>query len=129
MASRIYFSLLIVVTVFALAGCYTTPVRHLSADVALLQAGKSTRQDVIVFLGDPDEQQELGEGVEKWLYKEKDTSFVEKTPLLGRYLGAPTYNQVVVTFRNGIVIESVYSYSDDDDLDWANDFSWQEKKK
>ncbi len=129
MASRIYSFFLVVVTVFALAGCYTTPVRHLSADAALLQAGKSTRQDVLVFLGDPDEQQELAEGVEKWLYKEKDTSFFEKTPLVGRYLGAPTYNQVVVTFRNGIVTESVYSYSDQDDLDWANDFSWQEKKK
>jgi hypothetical protein len=129
MASRLYFSFLVVVTVFALAGCYTTPVRHLSADAALLQAGKSTRQDVIVFLGDPDEQQELGEGVEKWLYKEKDTSFIEKTPFLGKYLGAPTYNQVVVTFRNGIVTDTVYSYSDEDDLDWANDFSWQEKKK
>jgi len=116
-------------TFFALAGCYTTPVRHLAADAALLQAGKSTQQDVIVFLGDPDEQQVLGEGVEKWLYKEKDTSFFEKTPLVGPYLGAPAHNQVVVTFRNGIVTESVYSYSDKDDLDWANDFSWQEKKK
>ena len=129
MASRIYSSLLVVLTVFALAGCYTTPVRHLSADAALLQAGKSTRQDVIVFLGDPEQQQDLGEGVEKWLYKEKDIGFLEKTPLLGRYMGSPTYNQLVVTFRNGIVSEAVYSYSDDADLDWANDFSWQEKKK
>jgi hypothetical protein len=129
MASRMYSSLLVLLTVFALAGCYMTPVRHLSADTALLQAGTSTRQDVIVFLGDPDEQQELGEGVEKWLYKEKDTGYLEKTPLIGRYFGSPTYNQLVITFRNGIVTDSVYSYSDDDDMDWANDFSWQEKKK
>lgn len=129
MASRIYCCFLVALSIFALAGCYTTPVRHLSADAALLQAGKSTQQDVIVFLGDPDEQQDLGEGAAKWLYKEKDISFLEKTPLVGRYLGAPAYNQLVVTFRNGIVSESVYSYADEDDLDWTNDFSWQEKKK
>ena len=129
MVSRINSFVLLFLVFFMLGGCYMTPVRHLASDIALLQVGKSTREDVIVFLGDPDEQQELGEGVQKWLYKDKNMSFLQKTPLLGSKLGSPEFNQVVVTLRNGVVSACDYSYSDEDDMDWAKDFSWQEKKK
>lgn len=105
------------------------PVRHLASDIALLQVGTSTRQDVVIFLGEPDEQQAMGEGVEKWLYREKNTSLLQKTPLLGKRLGSPTFNQVVVTLKDGVVAACEYSYADEDDMDWAKDFSWQEKKK
>jgi hypothetical protein len=33
----------------------------------------------------------------------------------------------VITFKNGIVTGSVFSSNDEDDLDWADDFSWQKK--
>jgi hypothetical protein len=129
MASRLYSFLLFLLALSTLVGCYTKPVRHLASDIALLQVGKSTREDVIVFLGDPDEQQEVGEGVQKWLYKDKNISLLQKTPLIGSKLGSPEYNQVVVTLRNGVVSACDYSYADEDDMDWAKDFSWQEKKK
>lgn len=108
-------------------GCYIHPVRHLAADVALLQEGKSTTQDVLIFLGEPDEQQQGEDGREIWFYKEEDRSFFEKTPYLGKYIGSPDYRQVVVEFRNGIVVRSAYTSSDEDDLDWTKDFSWQDK--
>lgn len=112
---------------FSLSGCYITPVRHLAADIALVQVGQSTREDVLIFLGDPDEQQVLGDGVEKWLYMQTKLSTVEKTPLVGKYFGAPEVNRVLITFTNGIVSDSVFSSSDKDELDWADDYSWQKK--
>jgi hypothetical protein len=133
MALRINFRLLVIVALVAtlctMSGCYTTPVRHLAADVSLLKIGESTAEEVLIFLGPPDEQQEQGDAVEKWLYRDKDMTLIEKTPLVGKHLGSPEYKQVVVTITNNIVSGVVYSASDDDELDWADDYSWQEKKK
>lgn len=133
MVLRKFFHLLIVfalaTTLGTISGCYNTPVRHLTADVSLIKIGESTAEDALIFLGQPDEQQEMGAGVEKWLYRDKEESLLQKTPLIGKRLGAPEYRQVVVTISNNIVTGVDYSSSDDDDLNWADDYSWQEKKK
>ncbi|EKD36365.1 MAG: hypothetical protein ACD_75C01535G0002 [uncultured bacterium] len=129
MAARIWTFLLALMLVFGVTGCYVKQVRHLASDSALLKVGVSTREEVVIFLGEPDEQQEVGKGVEKWLYRDKDASFLEKTPLIGKHIGSPQYHQVVVTLRNGIVADCVYSSTDEDDMDWANDYSWQRNSK
>ena len=118
---------IMLLAVFSLSGCYITPVRHLAADIALVQVGQSTREDVLIFLGDPDEQQVLENGVEKWLYVQTKASTVEKTPFLGKYFGTPEVNRVLITFINGIATDSVFSSNDKDELDWADDYSWQKK--
>ncbi len=133
MALGINFRLLIflaLVSIFVtISGCYTTPVRHLAADVSLLKIGETTAEDVLIFLGPPDEQQEQEGGAETWIYRDKDMSLIEKTPFIGKRLGSPEYRQVVVTLTNNIVSGVDYSASDDDDLDWADDYSWQKNKK
>lgn len=129
MVLRTNFFLLLLFTLVALSGCYNTPVRHLAADVALLKVGESTEEDVLIFLGAPDERQELAKGEEKWLYNDKHMTLLEKAPLVGKRIGSPEYRQVVVTLKNKIVTEVVYSSSDADDLGWADDFSWQENKE
>jgi hypothetical protein len=129
MVLRTNFVLLLLLALVAISGCYNTPVRHLAADVALLKVGESTEEDVLIFLGAPDKQQELDAGVEKWLYNDKHMTFLEKAPLVGKRLGAPEYRQVVVTLQNKIVTGVTYSSSDADDLGWSDDFSWQEKKE
>ena len=121
------FLFILALSVCLLSGCYVNPVRHLAADIALVQVGQSTREEVLIFLGDPDEQQVLENGTEKWLYTQATKSGFEKTPLLGKYLGTPEVNRAVISFTNGIVTGSVFSSNDEDDLDWANDFSWQKK--
>lgn len=112
-----------------ISGCYNKPVRHLASDVALLKVGSSTEEDVLVFLGEPDEQQELEEGVETWLYRDKTMTFLEKAPLVGKRLGSPEYKVVMVTITNKIVTEVLYSASDKDDMNWADDYPWQEKQE
>jgi len=121
--------LFLMVTAFILSGCYNKPVRHLVSDAALLQIGRSSGDDVLIYMGDPDEQKIIGDGVEKWLYKKEERTFLEKIPYAGRQFGAPEYSQVVVTLVDGIVTECVFSLSDEDDMDWADDYSWQEKKE
>lgn len=129
MVLRTNFFLLLLLALVAISGCYSTPVRHLAADVALLKVGESTEEDVLIFLGAPDEQQELAAGVEQWLYNDKHMTLLEKAPLVGKRIGSPEYRQVVVTIKNKIVTEVVYSSSDADDLGWADDFPWQENKE
>lgn len=121
-----YFFTMLLAACF-ISGCYITPVRHLAADIALVQVGQSTREDVLVFLGDPDEQQVLDSGVEKWLYTQTKKSTAEKTPFLGKYFGTPEVSRVVITFNNGLVTDSVFSSNDKDELNWADDYSWQKK--
>ncbi|MGW8192984.1 MAG: hypothetical protein ACWGOX_01850 [Desulforhopalus sp.] len=121
--------LLLLAAIAGSSGCYTTPVRHLASDVALLNVGKSTQQDVLVFLGEPDEQQVVGGGVERWFYENEDQTVLEKTPYVGKYFGSPEYNRVVVTLTNGIVTDCTFLSTDADDYDWADDFSWQEREE
>ncbi len=124
-----YFFIILVATVFVLSGCYNKPVRHLTSDAALLKIGVSSNEDVLIYLGDPDEQSVLGDGVEKWLYKREKKTLLEKIPYAGRQFGAPEYSQVVVTITNGVVTDCIFSLSDEDDTEWADDYSWQEKRK
>jgi hypothetical protein len=121
--------LLFAVALTTISGCYNKPVRHLASDVALLKVGQSTEEDVLIFLGEPDEQQEVSEGVEKWLYRDKYMTFMEKAPIVGKRLGSPEYKLVVVTISNDIVTDVIYSVTDADDMDWADDYPWQEKKE
>ena len=115
--------------VLILSGCYSHPVRNLASDAALVKVGQSTRDDVLSFLGEPDDQQTVAKGVEKWLYREKTTTTLEKAPVVGKYFGTPGVGRVVVTLKDDRVTDCTYDAHDDDDTDWAKDFSWQEKEK
>ena len=128
MGSKNRVFVLLLVALVGLSGCYTRPVRHLASDVALLKVGTSTQEDVLVFLGEPDEQQMVSEGVERWLYLKEDKTLFERTPFIGKHIGSPQYSRVVVTLTKGIVSDCVFSVTDEDDFDWADDFDWQEKE-
>jgi hypothetical protein len=129
MASRKTSFFILVFLCCLIEGCYSTPVRHLSSDIALLQVGKSTKQDVIIYLGEPDDQIEEADGIQKFLYREKNNSFFRNTPLIGKKLGTSEVDQVVVTMKNGVVTACEYSYITDGDKGWSKNFSWQEKKQ
>ncbi|SDO47639.1 hypothetical protein SAMN05660330_00339 [Desulforhopalus singaporensis] len=126
---RLPMILLLIGMLLALSACYTKPVRHLGADVSLLSEGESTKEDVLIFLGDPDDQVQLDGNRVKWLYLDKNMSLMEKTPFFGKYVGAPEITQVVVTFNNGVVESIDYSSSDQDELEWTDDFPWQKRKE
>lgn len=119
----------VVFTVLALSSCYNTPVRHLASDAALIEIGKSNRNDVRTYLGEPDEQIILDNGEERWLYTEFEDSMVKDAPYVGKYFGEHDYGTVTVTIKNDIVTECIYDAWEYDSDDWADDFKWQENKK
>ncbi len=123
------FLLLVLAMALLVSGCYNKPVRHLASDVSLLKIGESTQEDVLVYLGDPDELEDLGNGTQKWVYRDEKASFFEKTPWVGKYVGSPEDRQVEVTLKNGIVVERSFTAYDEDDLSWSKDFSWQENEQ
>jgi len=118
----------ILLSLFTLAGCYNTPVRHLASDAILIKVGESKRNDVLTYLGEPDDQIILGNGEEKWVYREYENSIVKEAPVVGKYFGEPDYGTVTVIIKDNVVTDCTYGGWESDDRGWANDFDWQEEK-
>ena len=114
--------------VAALGGCYGKPVRHLASDAVLIKVGESNTKDVLTYLGEPDEQVVVAEGVETWTYREYENSMVKKAPLVGKYFGKPDYGTVTLTLTGGVVTDCIYGAWDAEGQSWASDFDWQEEK-
>lgn len=109
-----------------LAGCYNKPIRHLASDVVLIEAGSSSNEDVLIYLGEPDATSVGDDGVERWLYRDKHyQTIIEQTPYIGEYVGKPEIVQVVVVLKNNVVQDCIFSSHDEDDLAWTDDFDWQ----
>lgn len=94
--------------VLMMTGCAKKNVRHLASDVCLITPEVSTREDVLTYLGQPDEQYEMTDGSETWFYHELRKSMLADTPYLGDKLGDKTYETVKVTFAGDIVRTCVY---------------------
>jgi hypothetical protein len=89
------------------------PVRHLASDVCLLVQGQSTKQEVLTYLGPPDERRSTGEGTEEWIYYETRKSLMRKTPLVGNRLGYEEKETAVVSFDGDVVRACVIRQFDD----------------
>ena len=99
-------------TIF-LAGCQSKQVRHLASDVCLLSPGVS-QQEVLTYMGVPNERRLNEQGNEIWLYFQVNKSFLRKTPYIGDKLGNEDYDMVTVTFLNEAVSTCIYrSYTEE----------------
>ncbi len=120
--------LLLISVLLMFTGCYNRPVRHLASDVSLIKIGQSTRQDVLVYLGEPDLQRMVSASLEEWVYIEEKESIYQQAPWVGDVFSADGYGKIVVTLAKDVVIGCQYSAFDKDEFDWSDDFSWQKKK-
>lgn len=104
------------------AGCSTvsTPVRHLSSDVCLVMPESTTRQEVLSFLGEPDQKITSAGKSETWLYLKVNKSFSKKLPLLGAKLGNQNYETVTVTFAGDLVKTCLYRQFDEAEFEKFN---------
>ncbi|MCI5142189.1 MAG: hypothetical protein D3909_10820, partial [Candidatus Electrothrix sp. ATG1] len=116
---RFVFSILAVL-VF-LAGCSSKPVRHLASDAALVQPGKSTRQDVVRYLGHPDRHRTLSPGVEEYVYYNERKGFLGGLPFVGQMIDPDSYEMILVTLNGDVVTDCEFLLHIDDDQDWATD--------
>ena len=105
---RQIFFLLLSVTFLILSGCASDPVRHLSSDVCLIIPKMSTKQEVLSYIGQPDQRQTTEEGHEVWYYYESSKSLLRKTPYVGDNLGEEDFDLVTVTFTGNRVLTCVY---------------------
>ncbi len=116
-------------TLLLLVSCADRPIRHLASDASLIKPGTTTREDVLTYLGDPDAQQMASENTERWIYYEEQQSTMQRTPYFGGFFNASGFSRIVVTFEGDTVVDCTYSSHDSDEFDWADDFSWQEKRE
>ncbi len=116
-------------TLLLLVSCADRPIRHLASDASLIKPGTTTREDVLTYLGDPDAQQMASENTERWIYYEELQSTMQRTPYFGGFFNASGFSRIVVTFEGDTVVDCTYSSHDSDEFDWADDFSWQEKRE
>ncbi|MBU0485045.1 MAG: hypothetical protein KKB30_11100 [Proteobacteria bacterium] len=118
-------SVLFIFLLFLITACGAKePVRHLSSDVCLVMPEKTTRQEVLSFMGNPDQRQVSPEGDEKWIYARVKKSFWRQTPLIGNYFGFETYDVVTVTFLGDKVFTCVYRELDEKDYKDNGSGSW-----
>ncbi len=128
MSCKKRFWLCLILSLFVLSGCYNKPVRHLASDVSLIKAEKSSREDVLLLLGEPDAQQMVSAEMEEWVYYEEDPSLMQQSPLIGGMFSPNGYGKIVLTLKGDLVVTCRYSSYNKDDNKWADDYSWQEKK-
>ncbi len=107
------------------AGCYTTPVRHLAADAAQIRVAVSTQKDVLAILGQPDRQVQQ-DGASVWMYEENKRGLVEDLPLLGDEFGSAERIRLLVRFQGDIATKVEYSAVDPDDVRWGQQFRGEE---
>jgi len=108
-------------------GCYNKPVRHLASDAVLIEAGTSTRQDVLTYLGEPDIQRRLPSGEEEWIYIEEMTSDLQRVPLAGGYFEGKGQERILIVLSNDIVQSCEFREFGTDEFDWSDTYSPQEK--
>lgn len=101
-------TLVLIMFVFGLAGCFHhDPVRHLASDAALLVPEKTTKKEVLNFLGEPDEKHNI-EGGEVWIYFQSRKSLLRRAPYVGEKIGHEEYDVINVTFAGDKLISCVF---------------------
>jgi hypothetical protein len=95
--------------ILVLAGCARNKsVRHLAADASLITPHKSSRQEVLTYLGEPEEKHSLSDGSEVWTYYQVNKTVLRKTPYIGDKLGSEEHDVLRVIFQQDTVQDCTY---------------------
>ena len=129
MPSLFRLSGLILLVFCLLAGCGKYPVRHLASYASLITIGKSTKNEVLTYLGEPDSERMVSADTEQWVYFEEDKTIFQRTPIVGKNFSPSGYWMIVITFKGDVVSDCRYSSYDKDEFDWSKDYRWQDKKE
>ncbi|MCK9295436.1 MAG: hypothetical protein M0P70_10165 [Desulfobulbaceae bacterium] len=107
MIQRTLSASLLIFGLFFLSGCFfKAPVRHLASDVCLMSQG-TTRQEVMKYMGPPDDQQ-VDQYGEMWIYYQVNKSLLRKTPFIGDNLGTEDVDVVTIRFEGEQVTACAY---------------------
>ena len=117
-----------VCALFLCSACSFKPVRHLASDAALIKAGEASRQDVLRYLGKPDDKRSLAPGTEEYVYSEYRKGQLGNLPMLGKLISPVSQELVVVTLKGDKVVNCEYRLIRKDDKEWKEDVSWEDVK-
>lgn len=109
---RMFFSVIFLTIIF---GCAGYPVKHLSSDASLIIPARTTKQEVVNYMGVPDEKITRPDG-EVWRYYQANKSLLRKTPYIGGAMGYEEYDVVVITFSGEVVASCVYRLFNEQDF-------------
>ena len=123
------YCILLLAALVLLAGCVDRPVRHLASDASLITIGKSTRNDVLTYLGEPDSERMVSADTKQWVYFEEDRAQLQRAPLVGKAFNPDGYGMILITFKGDLVVDCRYSSYDKDEFNWARGYSWQDVKE
>lgn len=121
--------LIVCILFLTVTGCYNKKIRHLASDASLVKVGSSSRSDVLTYLGEPDGIRQIGEKSEEWVYLEEKVSGLQRTPIVGGYFDGKGYDKIFIVLVNDIVQSCQFREYEEDEMDWADDFDWQEKEE
>ncbi|WP_339134673.1 MAG: hypothetical protein WGN25_15990 [Candidatus Electrothrix sp. GW3-4] len=121
---RFIFSIL--AALLFLVGCSSKPIRHLASDAALVEPGKSTREEVVRYLGQPDRRRRLSPGVEEYVYYNERKGFFGKLPFAGKLADPKSYEMILVTLDGDVVTDCDFLIHKAGDEDWASDLNGDE---
>jgi hypothetical protein len=125
---RVFACLLATLVLFSVGGCYTKQVRHLASDAALIKPGRSTRQDVLRYLGEPNGHRTVSPGVEEYVYYEDYKGTFGKMPVVGSWIDPEGYEMILITLQGDRVTSCEFRTFNEADQDWVDDFTWEEVK-
>ena len=120
------YSIIGILLLVLLAGCYTKPVRHLASDASMIKAGKSTRAEVFQYLGEPNGRRSLGPDVEEYVYHEDKRNFLQRSPVVGSMLDAEGYEMLIITMTGDLVTETEFRTFRKGEMDRFEGFTWDE---
>ncbi len=123
---RLFSGFIFLVLLVMSVGCASTPVRHLASDVIMLKPGVSTKQDVLMYLGEPDGTRTISQGVYEFVYYEEKRDRLSRIPMIGPLVGDEGYEMIVITFDGDVVSETQFRTFNRADHAWADDFIWQD---
>ena len=109
-------------------GCYNKPVRHLASDAVMIVPDKSTRQDVMLYLGEPDGHRMVSPEVEEYVYYEDRRGGLKSTPIINLITDPDGYEMIIVTLSGDLVTSCEFRSFSEDDLDKVNSYTWDEVK-
>jgi hypothetical protein len=121
---RFIFSILAVL--LFLVGCSSKPIRHLASDAALVEPGKSTRQDVVRYLGQPDRHRSLSPGVDEYVYYNERKGFFGNLLFVGNLIDPDSYEMIQITLDGDMVTDCDFLVHKEDDEDRATDVAGDE---
>jgi len=129
MSPRRFFLPLLACAVLFLASCAGQPVRNLASDAALIKPGQTSSQEVLRLIGEPSERQAGDNGEERWIYREKETSWLKTAPLVGRLFNPRKEETLAVVIRDNVVFSARYGSLAYSRPSWNKDFDWQQGAK